>query len=52
MGGFVLGSYYGLNSYFANFQVKEIILRNVADTSGDETAIYNYLATKYGFATI
>ena len=31
-----------------NFKFKEIILRNVADTSGDETAIYNYLKTKYG----
>jgi hypothetical protein len=36
----------------ANVQFKEIICRNVVDTGADEIAVYNYLATKHGFATI
>jgi len=36
----------------SNVCFKELILRNVSDNSTDETAIYNYLATKYGFTTI
>lgn len=36
----------------ANIIVKEMILRNKVEESGDETAIYNYLATKHGFPTI
>lgn len=37
---------------FSNIQVKEVILRNVADNSTDETNIYNYLAKKHGFDLI
>jgi hypothetical protein len=51
MGGFILGCKANIASW-ANIQVKEIILRNVADSVPNETSIYNYLATKYGFATI
>ena len=47
MAGFILGARFNASA-FANIQVKEIILRKIADISGDETAIYNYLATKYG----
>lgn len=43
---FTLGCNKGKN-YFSNIQVKEIILRKISDSAGDETAIYNYLATKY-----
>jgi hypothetical protein len=46
MGGFTLGAS-GSNAVFSNIQVKEIILRKVSDSSGDETAIYNYLKNKY-----
>jgi hypothetical protein len=52
MGGFTLGSAGNGTTYFANIQVKEVILRNVADNADDEKAIYNMLALKYGFATI
>jgi hypothetical protein len=47
MGGFTLG----MNAWgqkWANIQVKEIIIRNVSDSSGDEDAIYTYLKNKYG----
>lgn len=47
MGGFTLGACGTGGVYFSNIQVKEIILRNVADTSDDEAAIYDYLKTKY-----
>jgi hypothetical protein len=47
MGGFTLGSR-AVGLYYSNIHVKEIIIRKIADTSGDETAIYNYLAAKYG----
>ena len=33
---------------FSNIEVKEIIIRKVADTTQDETDIYNYLKSKYG----
>ena len=47
MSGFTLGSSStGLD--FSNIQVKEIILRKIADTSGNKQDIYNYLANKYG----
>lgn len=52
MQSFVLGTKGSAISGWSNIQVKEIILRNVDDTGADEIAIYNYLATKYGFATI
>jgi len=32
---------------YANFEVKEIIIRKIADDSTNETAIYNYLKNKY-----
>lgn len=51
MGGFSLGARGTVGNY-GNIEVKEVILRNVDDTGVDETAIYNYLATKYGFPTI
>lgn len=34
--------------YGANIEVKELIIRTEADTSGDEATIYNYLKAKYG----
>jgi hypothetical protein len=37
---------------YGNITVKEIILRTTADDAATQTAIYNYLANKYGFATI
>lgn len=46
MGGFTLGAAAD-DRLYSNIQVKEIILRKVADSSGDETAIYNYLKAKY-----
>lgn len=46
MGGFTLGAN-GLNQQWSNIQVKETILRKVADTTQDEQVIYNYLAKKY-----
>jgi hypothetical protein len=52
LNGFTLASR-GLGDLrYGNIQVKEVILRNVADNADDETAIYNYLASKYGFTTI
>jgi hypothetical protein len=33
---------------YGNFSIKEFILRSIDDTDDDETAIYNYLVTKYG----
>ncbi|HLD89528.1 MAG TPA: hypothetical protein VI911_00655 [Patescibacteria group bacterium] len=51
MAGFTLGAN-GSGTNYSNIEVKEIIMRRIADASGDETAIYNYLATKYGFPTI
>ena len=47
MGGFTLGAISEGNQFFANIEVKEIILRKVGDAAGDEAAIYAYLATKY-----
>ena len=48
MNGFCLGKIGSETLYFSNINVKEIIVRAKADTSGDEAAIYNYLSTKYG----
>ncbi len=48
MGGFTLGARGTGLSQYSNIEVKEVIIRNVADTSGNETIIYNYLANKYG----
>jgi hypothetical protein len=47
MGGFTLGNRAdGLLA--GNIQVKEAILRKIADTASDDTAIFNYLKAKYG----
>lgn len=37
----------GTDDFPVNMKVKELIVRNVADTSANQTLIYNYLATKY-----
>jgi hypothetical protein len=50
MGGFTIGSEGGGAARFSHIQVKEIILRNVADIAADEDAIYNYLANKHGIS--
>jgi hypothetical protein len=44
--GFTLGAE-GNGTAASNIAVKEVIIRNVADSSSDETAIYNYLKAKY-----
>ena len=48
LGGFVLGRAGSGEYLYTNIQVKEIILRKVADSEENETAIYNYLKNKYG----
>ena len=48
MGGFTLGQQGGGVLRFGNIQVKEIILRKIADAAGDEQDIYDYLENKYG----
>lgn len=48
LGGFILGSNAGGGVNHSNIQVKEIILRKVADSATDEQNIYNYLSKKYG----
>ena len=47
MGGFTLGSRGAHNIEWSNIQVKEIILRKIADSAQDEQDIYDYLAAKY-----
>lgn len=49
--GIYIGSA-ALGAYPSNIKVKELIYRNNSDTASIETAIYNYLANKYGFLTI
>lgn len=46
LNGFTLGRG-GTSGGTSNIEVKEIIIRKVADSASDETAIYNYLANKY-----
>ena len=49
------GIYLGATQFIGtegNITVKEIILKTTDDDAATETAIYNYLANKYGFATI
>lgn len=46
MGGFMIGNR-ATGAAYANIEVKEIILRNIADTAPNEAIIYNYLAAKY-----
>ena len=47
MGGFNLGQR-GSGSSFSNIEVKEVIIRKIADTSPNEAEIYAYLSSKYG----
>ena len=47
MGGFTLGRWGSTNSYHSVITVKEIIIRKVSDTSGNETLILDYLNDKY-----
>jgi len=44
--GFTLGKIGTSSSSYSNFSVSEIIIRKVADSAGDETVIYNYLAKR------
>lgn len=46
-----IGSY-GTTDGASNIEVKEAIFRNAADDAATQISIYNYLANKYGFATI
>jgi hypothetical protein len=46
-GGITLGSIGAGTSDYNNMTIKEVIFRNVADNSSDETKILNYLAVKY-----
>jgi hypothetical protein len=46
-GGLTLGSRSGGASGFFNGYIKELILRNVADSTGNEALIYAYLKKKY-----
>lgn len=45
-GGFTLGKLGVSNGGWANITVSEIIVRKVADSAGDESMIYNYLANR------
>ena len=49
MGGFTLAAK-GNTASQCNMQVKEVILRNVADGAADEATIYSYLADKYSIS--
>lgn len=51
MDGFTLGGA-GNGGAESDIIVKEVILRKIADSSGDETDIYNYLKDKYGFGAV
>jgi hypothetical protein len=49
-GGVILGAVHAAApalQRYGNVAIKEIIYRDIVDSSGDETAIYNYLKTKY-----
>ena len=46
MDGFTLGASGG-NISWGNIEVKEVILRSIADTPTNELVIYNYLKDKY-----
>ena len=48
MAGFTLGNQGNHGGGYGNIQVKEVILRKVADNSTDEASIYSYLKSKYG----
>ena len=47
-GGFTIAKKGDSNSKFGNIEVKEIIIRKVADSATNETLIYQYLSDKYG----
>ena len=47
MNGFIIGARGGITR-FSNIEVKEIILRNVADGAGVQAEIYNYLRNVNG----
>ncbi len=47
MDGFSLGARGDGGANWSNIEVKETILRNIADTAPNQTIIYNYLANKY-----
>ena len=47
MSGFTLAGT-GTGDAGANIEVKEVILRNIADTAPNEQIIYDYLSNKYG----
>lgn len=47
MNGFTLGANGNTTQGWANIQVKEVILRKIADEEKDEKIIYNYLKNKY-----
>jgi len=49
MDGLSLANY---NGSCSNIKVREFIARNAADDAATQTAIYNYLATKYGMTPI
>jgi len=46
-GGFTLAAQAN-GSRFSNIEVKEVIIRKIADSASDEQEIYNYLSKKYG----
>ena len=50
MGGFTLGGNASGGANFGNIQVKEVIIRKIADTAPNEQIIYNYLASKYSIS--
>jgi len=46
--GLTLGCRFSCDTGWANIEVKEIIMRDVADAAGDEAIIYAYLKDKHG----
>ena len=52
MDGITLGSAQSRGASWANAEFKEAIFRDAADAAPTQAVIYNYLASKYGFATI
>lgn len=48
MTGFTLASLGNFTARFSNIEVKEIILRKVADSAAVQNQIYNYLSNQYG----
>lgn len=45
-GGFTLGG--TPSGFYANIEVKEVIIRKIADTTENDAIIYNYLKSKHG----